>query len=229
MNLLSLIIIVINYNYILTQIQNINSHRSHHHPHHHPSYNHTHNILNNQRFCQNENHLFRGTWVYGNDVSTDFNRCSKTKISLIESRLSYQIESYYCEKFRSAVYNPTNCHMLYLNDSINVILNHFTYNHHNINITSIDNNNNDNNNNINNIPSNNIINISYIGDSLGGQSYIASKCEIENINKDSNINIEFIDDSSLRNDIPCNSLCIDFEYRLQWNSTYFINMINILF
>lgn len=201
MNLLYLIVILINYKNISSQIHNINNNHHHKNHQHHRSHNHTHNLLNNKRLCQNNNQLFQGIWEYGNDVYTNFNHCAKTKISIAESRLNYQIANYYCEKFRSAVYVLTNCHMFHLNDSINILLNYFIdYNNEDI------------------IQSKKKINISYIGDSLGGQSFIAAKCDIENINEDNNINIEFLDDSSLRNDIPCNSQCIDYEYRLKWNS-----------
>lgn len=145
------------------------------------------------RICANASELFSGNWVFGSEISTGFHHCPTTFVNLQNGtflpKLSYQIGNYHCPKFKSAHFAPHECHMLRLNESLQIIAHHMEVNY----------------------------TISFVGDSLGGQSAIAFGCDLEWHQITAPNRVQFVDSRTLRNDLPCAKKCIeDAAYREEY-------------
>lgn len=133
----------------------------------------------NEEFC-NENNIQIGEWIYSDKLEeSSFNRCPILNQSRVTRKYeSLKINKYLCVgvQYKSAYFKPSECSLLSLSMSTQLLI------------------------------SSNLNSITYVGDSLNGQLYISTLCELEYLKQHFKIN--FVRDLYLRPDIPCVSSCI---------------------
>lgn len=152
-----------------------------------------------QDFCGIES-VFHGKWEYWQEPDSSYptiksltqliegaySQCPRTLISVISERfLTYQPPEYSCDErfIKPAHFIPHNCEIMHEHKAVSELSKHFE--------------------SVGKSP----IQVKFIGDSIGGQAYVALLCALESKNLSSFFNVTFQMDMLFRRDIPCEPNC----------------------
>jgi hypothetical protein len=143
------------------------------------------NSSHSSRMCHSSNHSYsNGIWKYFGPESSDFKRCPKASMMFrATEKYRNQIATYSCLNYTAAVYSPHNCKILPLSRSLHMISSRMQPGA-----------------------------ITFVGDSLMCQQFMAASCDFEILNQSSDhLRPVYINDVFLRPDIPCEDICITNE------------------